>query len=210
MLEEFIRKHDVDIAMLQEVTTTHNITTKGNQTIANIGTTGRGAAIIATDDLQMNGIRKLPSGRSIAANYNNLCIVNIYASSGTSNRAEREDFYNTEITELLPLAPIELMLAGEFNCAQRDSDCTGQRYSSRALDKLTQGLRLVDAWDVSSNAHPYTDRCSQFRQTICIGWHSEEQARDRNPGGSIYRPFGRTITSETSNPLHTKTKREWQ
>ena len=65
-LEEFIRKHDVDIAMLQEVTPTHNIIIKGYQTIDNIGTTGRGIAIIARDDLQMNGLRKIPSGRGIA------------------------------------------------------------------------------------------------------------------------------------------------
>jgi len=54
MLEEFIRKHDVDIAMLQEVTSIHNITMKGYQTIDNIGTAGRGTAIVARDDLHTN------------------------------------------------------------------------------------------------------------------------------------------------------------
>ena len=57
MLEEFIRKHDVGIAMLQEVTSVNNINIKGYQTIDSIGTAGRGAAILTRDDLQMHRIR---------------------------------------------------------------------------------------------------------------------------------------------------------
>ena len=75
MLGEFIRKHGVDIAMLQEVTSKHNITMKGYQTINDIGTAGRGTAILARYDQRMDGIRRLPSGRGVAANYNNICIV---------------------------------------------------------------------------------------------------------------------------------------
>jgi len=57
MLEEFIRKHDVDIAMLQEVTSVHNITIKGYQTIDNFEIAGRGTAILTKDDLQMHRIK---------------------------------------------------------------------------------------------------------------------------------------------------------
>jgi len=155
MLEEFIQKHDVDIAVLQEVTSVHNITIKGYQ-IDNIGTAGHGTATLTRDDLQMHRIRRLPSGQGLAAYYNNICLVNIYAPSGTSNLAEREDFFISEVTDLLPLAPTELIMAGDFNCVQSDSDCTEQRYSSRSLDKVTQGLRLVDVWDASLNAQAFT------------------------------------------------------
>jgi hypothetical protein len=41
---------------------------------------------------------------------NDVCIVNIYAPSGNARSAEREEFYNTEIIELLPIRPSKLLL----------------------------------------------------------------------------------------------------
>jgi len=51
MLEEFLRRHDVDFALLQEVTSVNAIMFRGYQTIDNIGASGRGTAIIAKVDL---------------------------------------------------------------------------------------------------------------------------------------------------------------
>jgi len=155
MLEEFLRRHDVDFALLQEVTSVNAITFKGYQTIDNIGASGRGTAIIAKVDLQLHRIRRLPSGRGLVAYYNNICLLNIYAPSGTANQAERH-FFNSEVIELLPQVPTGLIMAGDFNCVQTDSDCTGHRYSSRSLDRLLHGLRLADVWDASLNPHEYT------------------------------------------------------
>ena len=95
MIEEFLRKHDVDSALLQEVTSLNAITFKGYQTIDNIGTSGRGIAIIAKEDLQMHRIRRLPSGRGLVAYCNNMCLLNIHAPSGSANRAEREKHSTT-------------------------------------------------------------------------------------------------------------------
>jgi len=144
MLEEFIRKHDIDIAMLQEVTNVHSITMNGYQVIDNVGTMGRGTAILHKEDIQMHTIRRLPSGRGIAVYYNSICFINIYASSGTSKRMDREKFFNLDIINIIPQTPAEIILAGDFNCVQSDSDCTGHRYSSRTLEKLLQGLKLKD------------------------------------------------------------------
>ena len=47
MFEDFLRIHDVDIALLQEVTTENNITFKSYQTLVNIGTTAQGTAILS-------------------------------------------------------------------------------------------------------------------------------------------------------------------
>ena len=47
-------------------------------------------------------------------------------------------------------------MADDFNCVQTDDDCTGHRYSSTALEKLTRGLHLEDIWDTMLNAHAYT------------------------------------------------------
>ena len=58
--------------------------------------------------------------------------------------------------ELLPQVPTCLKMAGDFNCVQKDSDCTGHRYSSRALERLLNGLQLTDVWDASLDNHAYT------------------------------------------------------
>ena len=58
--------------------------------------------------------------------------------------------------ELLPQVPASLIMADDFNCVQTDSDCTGHRYSSRALERLLNGLQLTDVWDASLNNHAYT------------------------------------------------------
>ena len=92
MLEEFLRRHDVDFALLQVVTSVNAVTFKGYQTIDNFGASGRGTAIIAKVDLQLHKIRRLPSGRGLAVYYNNICLLNIYAPSDTANRAERDTF----------------------------------------------------------------------------------------------------------------------
>ena len=89
MLEEFLRRHDVDFALLQEVTSVNAITFKVYQTIDNIGASGRDTVIIAEVDLKFHRIRRLPSGRGFVAYDNNICLLNLYAQSGTANRAER-------------------------------------------------------------------------------------------------------------------------
>jgi len=156
MLEEFQRRYDVDFALLQEATSVNIVTFKGYQTIDNIGTSGRGTAIIAKVDFQLLRMRRLPLGRGLVAYYNNICLLNIYAPSGTSNRAKRETFFNSEVIELLPKVPTELIMAGDFNCVQTDNDCTGHRCNSRTMDGLLHGLRLTDVWDASLNTHAYT------------------------------------------------------
>jgi len=94
-LEEFLPRHDVDFALLQEVISGKAITFKGYQTIDNIRASGRGTAIIAKVDLQLHRIRRLPSDRELVAYYNNICLLNIYAPSGTANRDERERHFLT-------------------------------------------------------------------------------------------------------------------
>jgi len=91
-----------------------------------------------------------------AVYFDDICIVNIYAPSGTAKGAEREDFFNSGILGLLPLSPTKLILAGDFNCLINNNYCTGQRNCSRALERLINGLRLKDAWDAETNPHVYT------------------------------------------------------
>jgi len=88
--------------------------------------------------------------------FDDTCIVNIYAPSGTAKRSEREDFFNSGILGLLPLSPTKLILAGDFKCVLNNNDCTGQRTCSRALERLINDVRLKGAWDTETNPHVYT------------------------------------------------------
>jgi len=49
-----------------------------------------------------------------------------------------------------------MIMAGDFNCVISNLDCTGHRNSSRTLERLIQGLDLVDVWDATVYRQIYT------------------------------------------------------
>jgi exonuclease III len=73
----------------------------GYDLYCNIGSDIRGTARVARNDIMLRNISKFPSGRAIAAECKGLYVVNIYGPSGTAKRTERENFYNTEVLQLL-------------------------------------------------------------------------------------------------------------
>ena len=156
MLEEFLRRHDVDIALFQDVTIENNLVFQGYQIISNIGTLRRGMAIVSKLEINLHRIVRLPTGWGLVAHYANTCIVNVYAPSGTANRTEREAFFNSELMDLLPHSPTEILMAGDFNCVLSNNDCTGHRSGSLSLERLINGLQLSDSWDASLPPHVVT------------------------------------------------------
>jgi exonuclease III len=145
MLEDFLKRQDFDIALLQEVT--H----------ANFTTIRRYTAYVNERTVRtLHNHKRLPSGRGISAMYKGIWILNICASSGVEKRRERETFYNRNITFLLPPTPKDMILAGDFNCVISTADCTRQINFSQALVILIQGLDLHDVWETSSSWPIYT------------------------------------------------------
>jgi exonuclease III len=136
MLREFIHKNDGDFVLLQKVTNVNTINIRGYQMVENIGTTERGTAILSKVDLQLWWIKRLPSGRGIAAYFDNTCIINLYAPSGAAHHADREAFFNTEMLDLIPHTPTDTIIAGDFKCVISNVDCTGHCDRSRALERL--------------------------------------------------------------------------
>ena len=91
LLGDFLFHQDIDITLLQEVTTT-NITCTRNYTVhGNIGTEGRGTAILSKTGINLTDVMRLPSGRGIAANLFGRKIVNIYAPSGAEKKRRKEN-----------------------------------------------------------------------------------------------------------------------
>ena len=144
MLNDFLQKQDIDIILLQEVTRPVFDDIRGFNAHINIGTTGRGTAILTRDPIMLTDIECLPTGRGMAAIFENITIVNIYATSGAERRREREDFFTTELPYLLRRIPQSLLLGGDFNIVLTHSDSTGQPNYCRALTELIRGFDLVD------------------------------------------------------------------
>ena len=107
MLRNFINKHDIDIFFMQEVTHPSLDNLNGYTVHYTIGTSQRGPAIDARDDIELSNLTRMPSGRAIAAKFKGIWLVNIHAPSGAAKRNERERFFNTDLTYILRAAPRE-------------------------------------------------------------------------------------------------------
>jgi hypothetical protein len=147
MLEEMLHRNEVDIALIQEVVSPRLQDICHYTSYMNIGTELRGTAILVKQGIMVSEVKRLPSGRGMAAKFRNTWIINIYAPSGAERKNERETFYTTDILHLLPPPGGDMILGGDFNCVLLREDATGQPMLSRALDILVRGLQLVDAWD---------------------------------------------------------------
>jgi exonuclease III len=156
MLADFLRAQDVDLLCAQEVTTDALQGIPTYTTHLNMGTEGRGTALLVKDAYKVDDVRRLPSGRGIMATFNGIRIVNIYAPSGTSKRKERELFYNLELPHLIGQPPAEMLIAGDFNCVLQPQDSTGVPHTSRALHALVDGLDLTDTGCLARGARQYT------------------------------------------------------
>jgi len=106
--------------------------------------------------LSISNIKRLPSGRGMAAIFNGTWIINIYAPSGAEKKTERERFYTNDLTYILPTKHTEMIFAGDFNCILDTVDSTGHKNFSRALSSIVSGYRLHDVWDASRSRHGYT------------------------------------------------------
>jgi exonuclease III len=123
MLEDFLQKQEVDIIFLQEVTRPVFDDIRGFTAYTNIGTTGRGTAITTRDHIQLTNILCLPTGRGMAAQFQNVTIVNIYAPSGASRRRDKENFFSNELPYLLRGIPPSLLVGGDFNSVLTNIVC---------------------------------------------------------------------------------------
>ena len=156
MLEEFLWKQDIDLALVQEVTTPLLSAIRRYTAYMNVGTDRSGTAILVTDGIPITDIKRIPSGRRMATTLNGTWIVNIYAPSGAEKKNERETFYNTDLTCILPTAQADMILAGDFNCTLSKTDSTGNNNYSRARANIVNGFYLIDAWNTSTSRRMFT------------------------------------------------------
>ena len=82
----------------------------------------------------------------MAMSVGEICVVNIYAPSGTSKCLERETFFNNDLPYLLNMASGDILLGGDFKCVLNAGDSTRHGSYSRSLSTLIHGYSLRDTW----------------------------------------------------------------
>jgi exonuclease III len=122
MLSDFLHRHEIDITLLQEVTLPCLSTLLGYVAHTNVGTNGRGTAIVTRENLMLNNIVRLPSARGMAADFQGLRLVNVCAPSGAEKKQEREAFYIMELPQLLLDTPPMMLIGRDFNCVLAKTD----------------------------------------------------------------------------------------
>jgi exonuclease III len=86
---DFLKRQDIDIALQREVTHNDFTTIREYNAIVNEGTDKRGTEILVKTGLKIQNIKRIPSGRGIAAMFQGIWIINIYVPSGAEKRVER-------------------------------------------------------------------------------------------------------------------------
>jgi len=94
-----------------------------------------------------------------------------------------------DILGLLPLSPVQLIIAGGFNCVLSNNDCTGQRISSHALQRLSNGLKLKVAWDQNKNPHGFNHYTATGPTCIDRLYLSEDLIRHKQGTETIAAAF---------------------
>jgi hypothetical protein len=74
MLEEFLYKHNIDLALLQEVTNSKITTIRRYTSYINIGTEDRGTAILAKDSYLLTNIQRIPTGGGMSTPFSGIRI----------------------------------------------------------------------------------------------------------------------------------------
>ena len=101
----------------------------------------------------------------MAGRYHDMYIINLYAPSGTSKKKERVEFYISDLPYLLQHTSHDYIIRGDFNCVLRQTDCIGTP-TSKPLEQLIKGCRLIDAWDSNKNQTGYTHYTSNGASRI--------------------------------------------
>jgi len=92
----------------------------------------------------------------MAADFQNVTTVNIYAPSGAKRRRARENFFSNELPYLLRGIPPSLLVGGDFNSVVTNLDAKRHPNYSRVLQEFIRGSDLADMWQKSQELATYT------------------------------------------------------
>lgn len=117
-LWSFLRKHDIDVAAIQEFNATNiNLPNKDYMITINYNDEGLGTAIIYKTKIPIKRITKSADGRVITLWLNNLQITNIYgyATGPNHSRNKANSLFRNVLTNHLDSKEENCILLGDFN-----------------------------------------------------------------------------------------------
>jgi exonuclease III len=98
MLGDFLRTQNINILCLQKVST-YAISNIANYTThLNIGTEGKGKAIITKEIYRMTNIRRIPTGRGISGRINGITTISLHETVGADRNRELDCLYSQDIS----------------------------------------------------------------------------------------------------------------
>ena len=144
-LRTFINSHSLDIVCLQEVEN-EQLSLPGYIVFYNVDHARRGTAIALKQHIQATHVERSLDSRLIALRVQDTTICNVYAPSGSSQRAARENFFSETLPYYLRHRTTHVVLAGDFNCVLRTCDSSSPN-TSPALKAVVQQMQLHDVWE---------------------------------------------------------------
>jgi len=85
-----------------------------------------------------------------------MCLLRHTSPSGTAKSADREHFYNVELSIVFSDYTHPLLLGGDFNYVLQPVYSTGHFTNSNALAEIVSGLRLTDMWEQDPQRPTFT------------------------------------------------------
>jgi len=140
MLEDFLQKQEIDIILLHEGRLPVFDDIRDFAAYTNIGTTGRGTTVLTRDHIQLTNTLCLPTDKEMAAFFQNVTIVNIYAPSGAERRRDRENVFSNELPYLLRGIPPLLLVGGDFNSVLTNLDAIDTQTTAGPCKSLLEDL----------------------------------------------------------------------
>ena len=114
-LRTFINNHDLDIICLQEVEN-EQLSLPGYVVFFNVDHARRGTAIALKQHIRATHVERSLDSRILALRVQDTTICNLYAPSGSAQRAARENLFRETLPYYLRHRTTHTILAGDFNC----------------------------------------------------------------------------------------------
>ena len=157
-LISFIYSNQLDIVCLQEVIA-EDIIIPGFVMIFNVDENRRGTALAVRDGIKITNTLKSLDSRVICITIEDtVTILNLYAPSGSNNRAQREVFFSQTVPFYLQSHREFVVIAGDFNAVVVDvilwrSVSSGRwRKTKVYFIQLVRGNLTIDAAELTFSA----------------------------------------------------------
>lgn len=146
LLKDFVIRHDVDVALLQEVAFSNFSFIPTHHAVVNRSSTNVGTAILIRKTLPFDETLMDPNGRITSIAFDSINVINVYGHSGSQAKAEREDLYEDRIIAHMDKPKTRhVLLGGDHNCILEADDCKSKNKPlSQALQALVSGYQLRD------------------------------------------------------------------